>query len=299
MANSKLEERDWRLLLGRIRDGKCTPVLGNGVHLQTSARYAQIAQSWADKHQFPALGAGSDLTSISVFGCLPGSNVSQRGTDQRIKSFALPDFSLPNEPLNVFASLPLPIYLTTDYTDFIIHALKFHNKDPKQEYCRWCDELQSQKSIFDSAAGYEPTVANPLVFHLHGHNKLAESLVLTEDNYLSFLVNISKDERLIPPRIQRAVATSSLILLGFNPRDWGLRVILQGLINSKRGPMNRISITVQLPPVSENPEDPRQQHLQNYFEDYYGGVGFKAYWGTPEEFATELRQRWREFSDAE
>jgi len=45
---------------------------------------------------------------------------------------------------------------------------------------------------------------NPVVFHFHGSYEIPESLVLTEDDYFDFLVNISRDEDLIPARIQQA-----------------------------------------------------------------------------------------------
>ena len=40
--------------------------------------------------------------------------------------------------------------------------------------------------------GFVPTPANPLVYHLHGHLEMPQSLVLTEDDYLEFLVRISR-----------------------------------------------------------------------------------------------------------
>ena len=72
-------------------------------------------------------------------------------------------------------------------------ALKSRTKDPRRELCRWNEAIKHHTSIFDSPTTYEPTAANPVVFHLYGYDKSAESLVLTEDDYLDYLVNISKD----------------------------------------------------------------------------------------------------------
>lgn len=298
---SKLEDKDWSLLLSRIRDGKCTPIIGGGISLATEQRYAQIAEKWAEECGFPILGAEQDLIRVSQFSTVfYGDEMFPK--EKLVKELELlqsPDFSIPDEPHSVLADLPLPIYLTTNYHNFMTLALKHRKRDPKVELCHWDPEVNYPPSIFQSASGFEPTAANPIVFHFHGKADLAESLVLTEDDHIDFLVNVSKDESLIPPLIQRAIATSSLLLLGYNPSDWSLRVIFQGIVRSRMNrKMSRISVTVQIPPISEDPNDPRQQNLQEYFDKYFGGVGIRAYWGTTKEFAAELRQRWKDFSDA-
>lgn len=176
-------------------------------------------------------------------------------------------------------------------------ALQSRNKDPKRELCRWNETVRHHPCIFDGEAVFEPTPANPVVFHLFGHDKSPESLVLTEDDYLDFLVNISKNEDVIPSRVRRAIASTSLMIIGFTLGDRSFQILFRGLISSSHSRMNRISLTVQLPPVSEDPNDPKQQNLQKYFDDYFGVAGIRAYWGTTREFTSELRQRWKDFAD--
>ena len=98
------------------------------------------------------------------------------------------------------ADFDLPIYLTTSYHNFIEVALKRAGKEPRTEICRWHKGLESIPSVFDDE-DYEPTKDEPLVYHLHGSDLHPESLVLSEDNYLEFLVAISvhkgKDQDLI------------------------------------------------------------------------------------------------------
>jgi hypothetical protein len=101
-----------------------------------------------------------------------------------------PDFSREHEPHAVFAGLPLPVYLTTNYDDFMVAALRQRAKDPRREVCRWnsSPSMRAEPTVLDPA--FVPTPANPVVFHLHGHIGLPESLVLTEDDYLDFLVAV-------------------------------------------------------------------------------------------------------------
>ena len=38
---------------------------------------------------------------------------------------------------------------------------------------------------------FKPSPQTPVVYHLHGHRSVIDSLVLTEDDYLDYLVNMS------------------------------------------------------------------------------------------------------------
>src|SRR5262249_31993337 len=149
------------------------------------------------------------------------------------------------------AGLPLPLYLTTNYDDFMVQALAKQDKDPRRDLCRWNPEIQDEPSVFEKEPGYQPTVANPLVFHLHGHTR-PESLVLTEDDYLRFLAAMAGEQDLLPPPVQKGLATASLLFLGYRLADWNFRVLLQGL----RPRAQRMSVVVLKPP--EGTDEVRQ-----------------------------------------
>ena len=111
----------------------------------------------------------------------------------------------------MLADLPLPVYMTTNYDDFMVQALKRCYRDPRRELCRWNESLDGEESVFDT--DFTPTPANPVVYHLHGHT-IPESLVLTEDDYLSFLANIARNPKLLPVPIQRALDRSTCLFIG-------------------------------------------------------------------------------------
>jgi hypothetical protein len=48
-----LEEKDWNLLLRRIKDGKCTPFIGAGACYGKIPLGKEIAQDWAKAHCYP------------------------------------------------------------------------------------------------------------------------------------------------------------------------------------------------------------------------------------------------------
>lgn len=185
-----------------------------------------------------------------------------------------------NDPLLILADLDLPVFLTTSYHGFIEAALKKAGKKPETEICRWHEDLVSIPSIFDG--DYKPSIDRPLVYHLYGFDEHAKSLVLTEDDYLKFLVTVSgkanvKNEDPIHTYVRRVISRSSLVLVGYGLRSWDFRTLFWGLIEPK--PTANTSFSIQL-----EPSEAEKSYLQKYLKK----VKFEVYWGSIEKFAQEL-----------
>ena len=276
-----LEDRVWEMLIKRIRDGRCTPFLGAGAAFPALPLGSDIAREWAQEYDYP-LDNPSNLVEVAQYLAVKYDPLFPK--EKILKQFqrmSPPDFNSPGEPHGVLADLPLPVYLTTNYDDFMVRALKSRYKDARRELCRWNESIRDEPSLFDS--NFTPTVANPVVFHLHGHT-IPESLVLTEDDYLTFLANIARNPNLLPVPIQAALDRSTCLFIGYRLADWNFRVLFQGL----RPRLKLLNIAVLKPPGDS--EAAGQQ--QDYFERYYATMDLKVYWGTATEFAMELRQRW-------
>src|SRR5262249_39822794 len=97
---------------------------------------------------------------------------------------------VPDHPLLLLANLDLPIYLTTSYYTVLEAALTRTGKRSRTEFCRWHQRLESLPSGYEG--DFQPTRQEPLVYHLYGLDTYPESLVLTEDDSLEFLVAISR-----------------------------------------------------------------------------------------------------------
>jgi SIR2-like protein len=277
-----LEDRVWDVLIKRIRDGRCTPFLGAGASFPALPLGSVIAREWAQEHHYP-LDNPSNLVEVAQFLAVKYDPLFPKEKIlRRFEGVAAPNFNDSDEPHGVLADFPLPIYLTTNYDDFMVQALRSRYRDARRELCRWNDLIKDRQSVFDS--DFTPTVANPVVFHLHGHT-VPESLVLTEDDYLSFLANIVREPNLLPAPIQEALYLSTCLFIGYKLADWNFRVIFQGL-----GPRLRqvLSVVVLRPP--DDSEVALNQ--REYLDRYYGAMDLKVYWGTAREFCSELRQRW-------
>jgi len=282
----------------RINAGKCTPFLGAGAAYGVLPLGSQIAREWAEKFGYPLEDAGN-LARVATYLAVQYDPMYPK--EMLLKSWfqnaKQPDYSKPEEPHATLASLPLPIYMTTNYDPFMTKALEAAGKKPRRELCRWNYFLKDTPSIFDKDPGYEPSPQEPVVFHLHGHDGFAESLVLTEDDYLDFLVSISKDDELLPHQVRRSMAGTSLLFVGYSLADWSFRVLFRGLVSPVEPSLRRISVTVQLPPVPEDGEMPGalQPEIQAYLSKYFGQIDIRVYWGSAQEFMSELRTRWEAF----
>jgi hypothetical protein len=202
------------------------------------------------------------------------------------RRFGYPSLDSPqSNPLLVLAAMPLPIYVTTCYHDFLEVALRERGgKDPQTEVCVWHDGLRSLPSIFAHNPDYEPTPERPLVYHLHGFDAYPESLVLTEDDYLDFLTNISKDNRAIHPRVRQALTDSSLVMIGYHPQDWDFRVIFRGLVVARPPGMWKTSIAIQLE---------HEPMIQEYVQRYLRQAKFDVEWKEAGDFIMDLYSGWR------
>lgn len=286
-----LNERDWNLLLKRIADGKCTPFIGPAINHPYLPTRRALASRWANEFGYPL--ENGDLARVSQYLAVEHHRYFPHDEMQRqIETAQKPDFAAPDQAHAILANLPLPIYITTNYDNLMMDALTHYRKEPRRELCRWNPHLRrSYPSLLET--GYQPTAANPLVYHLHGHVDSPESMVLTEDNYLDFLANISSNEYNLPPRIQQALTDSSLLFIGYRPGDWDFRVLFRGLVAAAQGDLRRISVTVQMTPLPEDAAEPTKEKVQEYYSKYIDLTDrqMRVYWGTAEQFVAELSRR--------
>lgn len=292
-----LSEQDWATLLDRIADGKCTPFLGAGVNGGLLPLGSTVANAWAKEFVYPfkntdaldqvaefiAIQSGDPMMPKEKFLKLLRARLSCLADDQLEETLLGP-----TRPLGVLARLPLPVYITTNYDDLLTRALIAQKKHPRREPCRWNRYVKKHRSTFDQAGGFVPDADNPVVFHLHGQHDIAESLVLTEDDYLDFLVTISRGARprqsVLPARIEEALTGASLLFIGYRLTDINFRVMFRALVCSLEDSLRRINVSVQLAP-----EGPGQErYLQKYFESFH----VRVLWETADEFARQLADRW-------
>jgi hypothetical protein len=326
---SRRREADWKTIIRRIKAGKCTPIVSYQVSSHHFTNQKAVVEAWADEIGYPMIDR-DNLARVAQFSSTTSRDalvakeefldflkqrlLNQARDEQTAEQSAFLDtladelFDLTfsevasrlgypryeNElenPLRILAELPLPIYLTTNYATFMENALRAANKEPRTEICYWYEDLEDDVcSVFEQDPDYQPSVEEPLVFHLHGLDACPSSLVLTEDDYLDFLVKVSLDAEAVPKRVAQALADSSLLLLGYQLYDWDFRVIFRGLIATKRASRRLLSMSIQLTPDQAGIRD--FEEAQNYLEQYFDKANFDIYWGDTQSFSRELWEQW-------
>jgi len=314
--------RPWDALLNHIEAGQCTPVLGPGLIEFLLGSPREVANRWADRYRFPmAPQDRQDLPQVAQFLAVeledPGfprtelrkylqEEMRERYGDQLPEHLRGAQLDVlvhevwkqrrehdPMEPHHVLASLPLPIYLSTNPVDILATALSAVDKKPRVELCCWNDEIE-----WSSARGREdrPDEQRPLVYHLFGQMMRPESLVLTEDDYFDYLIGVTKRADLIPPPVVRAWNENVLLFLGFPVDSWSFRVLFRSIMNQEGRARGRKKphVAVQIDPAEGGSVDPLR--ARQYLERYFQGEHVNIYWGSTEEFIRELWMRWQQRS---
>lgn len=303
--------------------GKVVPIIGNQITNDLLfGSEKDLVESWADyieyplpdKHRFTVItqftsvmlkaDQGADdayikksyldwLTQVSLSLADEGlAEEVQADTDFESFSFSevverleLLDFSNPQE--NIFlllADLPIPIYMTTSFHTLLESALRNAGKEPRMEICYWDPHLRGIQSVFEAEPSYHPTPQEPLVYHLHGLDEHPSSLVITEDDHLDFLINISEDWEGIPFSVRQALSDSSLMILGYSLRSWDFRVIFRGLIRNSNDTRRPKSVTIQVPR-----DEVQEKYLKNYL-DVEGK--FDVFSGDSLKYVKEIWEKW-------
>src|SRR5439155_19022177 len=189
--------------------------------------------------------------------------------------------------------------------DFMFKALKARAPenevvDVKRDLCRWTETLfRERQSPFDH--GFDPSRRHPVVYHLHGHAEVPDSIVVSEDDYIDFTVNISSEitvskhgkggKARLPLAIRSALRNNTLLFVGYHVADQNLRIILRLVCQTLGMAEQRLNVAIQLPD-SEIADLSMLSEVQQYLERRYRwSLRLQVYWGDAREFASELRKQ--------
>jgi hypothetical protein len=164
--------------------------------------------------------------------------------------------------------------------------------DVRQAYAE-AVELDRELSLGEHDLGGEDfTPERPLVYHLTGTLRHERTLVLTEDDYFTWLQEWMKqvdNGSGIPGYVKLPLITYSQLFLGYNFDDWEFRMMFQAIRSFQRrasdddddGP----HVGVQLEPTTLRIE---REAAQTYLESYFGVDRISIYWQSCNDFLSEL-----------
>ncbi len=317
----------WPALLRSIKRGQCTPILGPGLYEPFLGAPREIARRWAEAYHYPmaphereSLPQVAQYLTINQYQRAPYDELEEYLQKELQSRYAedLPSGlrqgrvpleqlveavgtrlreAFPFEPHKALAQLPLPIFITTNPDGLLSSALRDAGKDPQVVLCPWNEYIEQVESIYDREPDFFPTAERPLVYHLFGRIDEPDSIVLTEDDYFDFLIGVTGNKDLIPSAVRRALADTALLFLGFQMDDWNFRVLFRSILSQQGGSRRDryAHIAAQIEPEEGRILEPERarKYLENYFAK---GADISLYWGSPEDFISELTNRWSESS---
>lgn len=305
----------WPAIVRSIKSGRCTPVIGPKVAEPLIGSLRDLAQRWSSERRFPlAPHMREDLAYVAQFLAVNqdplyprdtlleqmettlrerfGARLPAKAKLDKLFAAATPLYTeqAPTNPYAVLARLPFKVYLTAGFDTCLAEALRAAGKEPREEICRWKEDLETLESIIDDP-DYEPSEENPLVFSIFGNITEPDSLVITEDNYFDFLLGIERNKKLVPPVVLEMLANTALLFMGFRVDEWSFRVLFRSIIGQEGRRNNLASVAGQIVPEEDRYSDVRgtRKYLESYFDE---AAKVAIYWGSVAEFADELGKKW-------
>lgn len=301
----------WKALINDITKGEFTPIIGWGLSEAVYGRAEELARQLALKNNFPmAPFQRGDLPLVLQFLSVNQSRsyiadalqiqmceeIKARHQDlfnprlsfeelsKKAGHFQLQD---QQDPYRILAALRTKIFITATPDNLLIQALEKAGKKPFSCYAIWKDNSERQAPYKK-----EPTVEEPMVYHIFGQFDKRESLVLTEDDYFDYLIGASLNQKKMPYMVKHALANQLLIFLGFQITDWSFRVLFRLIksLGGKAAGEDYAHAAVQIDPEGDLIADVAS--ARKYLKDYYYHKNkISIFWGGSDEFLCQLQQR--------
>lgn len=229
------------------------------------------------------------------------SQIQTRSFSDIASELDYPRISEEKDALRILAKLPIKTFITTSQSDFLERALLSADKQPVTQICFWFgdDNTLTLADKHKVRPDYDPDKDHPLVYHLYGLEDYAQSLVMSEDDYVTFLVNTMEGDTnnlnpIVPLSLRRAIGESQLILLGYRLRDWEFRALFRFLVKWRKDDFSPRGMVIQLREEEKNIEDVEKalKHLGNYFDR----KKFDIEWNNAESFIQKLYAEWNDWN---
>ncbi len=134
----------------------------------------------------------------------------------------------PSPAVRALAELDLAFFATTNYDQLLEDALRSHHKRPCVSTYHKDSKAQTDDYVGDKT---DPTPEEPFLLKFHGDIDQPESLVITDEDYIDFLLRMGDKEPFnpVPPVFRYAFARYTTIFVGYSLLDYNLRLLFKTL----------------------------------------------------------------------
>jgi CHAT domain/SIR2-like domain len=313
------EDSFWVPIIEALRQGQLVPIIGPNINQGLLPSNKEITGKWTKKYEYHKynypVNNRNDLPRVARF---VETNYGRKFPHRALQTlyiddllerekaetrFKLKDKSLPevisavskhyfdgdaDAPHRILAELEnISTYVTTTSDNFMAEALKYRGRAVRREVLLWNDDA-TEPADYQSLTGKPES---PVVWHIYGSPPKANSLVLTEDDYLDFLRNVSREPWRRPANLMSTLTESLLLFLGFNVRDLDFRILFKALISHLKVGTDRVAILQIEPEESYKERELEFRLVQTFLEKDSSEFQVKIRWLSVRDFLLQLRDK--------
>lgn len=225
---NNIDEREWRRLIRTIQRDNCIVVLGPHSSTETvNQNDVPLRQILSEKLS----GLLADTSEIIDKTDL--AHVAQeyyRGDEGRTTlEIEVEDFYKKYKDKTTdfhrdLAKIPISLCINATHDQYLYNAMiEAGDKKPVVDLY---DFRKPRNTKYN-----EPGPETPVIYNLLGNPDFSETLVLTETDWLDFLIAVIQGTSPVPPYVASRVAdeNTSFLFLGFGFEDWSVRILLHAL----------------------------------------------------------------------
>jgi hypothetical protein len=129
----------------------------------------------------------------------------------------------PSPMLRALAELDFPLIITTNYDQLLENALAAAGKQPRVAV--YTPELEPTTDYRD------PTPESPVVFKIHGDIARPETIVVTDEDYIQFVLRMSNKDPYdpVPLTLKFYLTGWTTLFVGYSLLDYNLRLLFKTL----------------------------------------------------------------------
>jgi hypothetical protein len=250
-----------RRIAAAIRERQCVLFLGAGIHSlpdpnstytysddERPRRGGELSKHLAGLCNYA--GTYSDLTNLGRVALFFEVGKSRLELIDEVRKQVQTD-KRPSAAIRALAALDFRLVATTNYDTMFEDALRAHGKRPK--FCIYNPDRSFTETY--SGSKPEPTVSEPFVLKIHGDIDRDHSIVITDEDYIHFLLRTRDTGGFdpLPPVFRYELTTLTTLFIGYSLIDYNLRVLFKTLRwdIDKNVPLRTVSYAV----------DPTPDHL--------------------------------------
>lgn len=272
-----LRERDWDTLLWSLQQRNCILLLGPELVSEGDGQEATLTGDLARHLTADLSPQYSHLREFPRVAQQYAAEIGRNDLEREVVRFYRSHQADTSSIHEALAALPFYFVITSCHDSLLQKAMRSQEKTPLVERYHFKGE---NKELVPTGS-----VKSPLIYHLYGMPEEPQSLVLSENDLLDFLVAVISKSPRLPNNVSSELQKSgkSFLFLGFGIKHWYLRILLH-VLRFNRSDRSFALETLQSVKVPD---------FEQTILFYKMGYKIEVFESEIATFTTELRQRYQ------